>query len=37
VKGLGAALGKVLGVGKLEGGLGFDPLEALRLLLRRND
>jgi hypothetical protein len=37
VKGIGVALGKVLGVGKLEGGLGFDPLEALRLLLRRND
>jgi hypothetical protein len=34
---IGVSLGKLLGVGKLEGGLGFDPLEALRLVLRRDD
>lgn len=37
VRGIGSAVGKMLGVGKVEGGLGFDPLEALRLVLRRND
>lgn len=37
VRGIGGALGKILGVGRVEGGLGFDPVEALRLVLRRND
>ncbi len=34
---VGSSLGKLLGFGALERKLGFDPLDALRLVLRRDD